>query len=160
MLPGRGLSATTSGGSLISKVAVQGPLSANYEVNITVALNASDGDYAEYLRATSNSLTGTGSYFSVEPQNPTFNGTTGAYTATLAAFQAVNSSVTQLYSTPVACHNGMQVRTAILGTVAYIILDGNTMWVPGVTVSGMPGIGGRNMPSTNAISRTTSRRSL
>jgi hypothetical protein len=52
-----------------------------------------------------------------------------------------------------ACHNGMQLRTAILGTVAYIILDGNTIWVPGVTVaSGMPGIGGRSMPSGNAIS--------
>ncbi len=153
VLLGWGLSATTSGGgSLISKVAVQGPLSTNYEVNMTLALNASGGDYVEYVRATSNAITGTGSYFSVELQNPTF-GSNGACSATLAAYQSVSGTVTELLSRPVSCYNGMQVRTAILGTVAYIILDGETMWASGITVAtGMPGIGARNMPSTNAIS--------
>ncbi|MGA2136150.1 MAG: hypothetical protein ABSH50_27995, partial [Bryobacteraceae bacterium] len=147
-----GLSATSStGGSLISKVTVQGPSSTNYEVNSTLSLKASGGVYVQYVRATSNAITGTGSYFSVELQNPTFS-SSGACTATLAAFQSVNSSVTQVFSTPVACHDGMQIRTAALGNVVYMILDGNTMWVANVTVStGMPGIGGRSMPSGNAI---------
>ena len=67
ILSGWGLSATSSsGGSLISKLAVQGPSTTNYEVNATLALNASGGVYVEYVRATSNALTGTGSYFSTE----------------------------------------------------------------------------------------------
>jgi hypothetical protein len=65
-----------------------------------------------------------------------FNASTGACTATLAAFQSVSGTVTQLYSQPVACHNGSVLRTAIIGSVAYIILDGKAAWVPGVTVSG------------------------
>jgi hypothetical protein len=152
---GWGLSATSSGGgSLISTVTVQGPSATNYEVSMTVALNASGGDYVEYVRAGPHALTGTGSYFSTELQNPTFNATTGACAATLAAFQSVSGTVTQLYSQPVACHNGSVLRTAIIGSVAYIILDGKAVWVPGVTVStGMPGIGGRNMPTANAITQ-------
>ena len=153
-MSGWGLSATSSsGGSLISKLAVQGPSTTNYEVNATLALNASGGVYVEYVRATSNALTGTGSYFSTELQSPTFNSSTGACTATLAAYQSVNGTVTQLYSAPVVCRNGMTMRTVIVGNLAYVILDGNTVWVTGVTVaSGVPGIGGRSMPSTNAIS--------
>jgi hypothetical protein len=47
----------------------------------------------------------------------------------------------------------MQVRTVIVGSLAYVILDGNTMWITGVSVAtGAPGIGARSMPSTNAIS--------
>jgi hypothetical protein len=61
---------------------------------MTVALNTSGGDYVEYVRATSNALTGTGSYFSVELQNATINSITGACTATLAAFQSVDGRVT------------------------------------------------------------------
>ncbi|MGA2591426.1 MAG: hypothetical protein ABSH32_16015 [Bryobacteraceae bacterium] len=153
VLPTWGLSATSSGGgSLISKVAVGGPSTTNYEVNMTVALKASGGYYVEYLRATSNALTGQGTYFSVELQNPTF-GSTGACTATMAAYQRVSGVVTALYSAPAACHDGMQVRSVLVGTVAYLMVDNNTVWTGGVTVtSGMPGVGGRSMPSANAIS--------
>jgi hypothetical protein len=87
VLPTWGLSATSSGGgSLISKVAVQGPSSTNYEVNMTVALKTGGGYYVEYLRASSNALTGQGTYFSVELQNPTFN-SAGACTATVVAYR-------------------------------------------------------------------------
>ena len=83
--PTWGLSAPTSeAGRLISKVPVQGPSATNYAVKTTLALNTSGGVYVKYLRATPNALAGTGSYYSVEPQNPTFNATTGACSATLA----------------------------------------------------------------------------
>lgn len=154
--PEWGLSATSSsGGSLISKVAVQGPSSANYEVNATLALKTSGGYYVEYLRASSNALTGAGSYFSVELQNPTFNPSTGACTATLAAFQSVNGSVTQLYSMPVACRDGMQVRTMVVSNYALTTVNGilYSAFFNSQLSSGMPGIGGRSMPTANTISQ-------
>ncbi len=156
VLSGWGLSTTTAGGgSLISKLAVQGPSSTNYEVNATLALNASGGDYVEYLRASTNALTGTGTYFSVEIQNPTFSTNNGVVScsATLAAYNSVNGTVTQLYSTPISCQNGMQLRTMITGSCAIMILGPINHSVCGITpTSGPPGIGGRSMPSTNAIS--------
>ena len=144
---------SSSGGSLISKVPVGGPSSTQYEVNMTLTLNSSGGVYVEYLRATSNALTGTGSYFSVELQNPTFN-SSGACTATLAGYQSINSVVTQLWATPVACHDGMQVRTALAGNSAQITVDNNpyTAAFSSQLSSGMPGIGGRSMPNGNAVS--------
>jgi RHS repeat-associated protein len=153
---GWGLNTSSSGsGSLISTVPVQGPSSANYEVNTTLALNASGGYYVQYLRASSNALTGTGSYVSVELQNPTFNATTGACAATLAAFQSINGAVTQLYSTPVVCRDGMQVRTAAVGNAAFLSVDGLSyeFTFSSQLSSGMPGVGVRSTPSTNAISQ-------
>ncbi len=106
-------------------------------------------------RAASNALTGTGIYFSVELQNPTFNPSTGACTATLATYQSINSVVTQIWSTPVACHDGMQIRTALTtGSGAQITINGAPYGVnfSSALSTGMPGIGGRSMPSANAIS--------
>lgn len=147
-----GLQATSSGGgSLISKVAVQSPNTANYEVNSTLSLKTSGGVYVQYLRASNDALTGQGSYFSVELQNPTFHASTGTCTATLAAYQSGSS--TALYSTPVACQDGMEVRTVIVGTSANTMVNGVVYTVNNLTVtSGAPGIGGRSMPSSNAIS--------
>jgi len=148
-----GLTATSSsGGSLISTVPVGGTNSTTYEVNRRLTLNVSGGVYVEYLRATSNALTGTGSYFSVELQNPTFS-SSGACTATLAAFQSINSVVTQLWSTPVACHDGMQVRTALYGNNAQITVNNfpYTASFSSQLSSGMPGIGARSTPGGNAI---------
>jgi len=153
ILPDWGLSATTSGGgSLISKVAVQGPSSTNYEVATTLSLKSGGGVYVQYLRATSNALTGNGSYYSVELQNPTI--TNGACSATLAGFQSLSGSVTQIYSMPVVCHDGMQLRTMVVGNIALTTLGsgGFTVALPSQLSSGMPGIGGRSMPSTNATS--------
>lgn len=149
------LTQSATGGSLISNRPVQGPSSSNYEVNTTLVINGNGGVFVQYLRATSNAITGTGSYVSVELQNPTFNATTGACTATLAGFQSINGVVTQLYSTPVVCHNGMQLRTAVVGNSAMLSVNGLYY---GFTFSnqlstGMPGCGGRSMPSNNAISQ-------
>jgi hypothetical protein len=121
---------------------------------MTLALKASGGYYVQYLRASSNALTGTGNYFSVELQNPTF-GSTGLCTATLATYQSINSVVTQIWSTPVACHDGMQIRTAITtGYSAQITVNGSPYGAgfSSALSSGVPGIGGRSMPSANAIS--------
>ncbi|MGA3044868.1 MAG: hypothetical protein ABSF54_29175, partial [Bryobacteraceae bacterium] len=156
ILSGWGLSATSSGGgSLISKLAVQGPSSTNYEVNTTLALKANGGYFVQYLRATSNALTGTGSYVSVELQNPTFNASTGACAATLAGFESINGTVTQLYSTPVVCHDGMQVRTVVVGSTALLAVDGASyqFTFSSQLSSGMPGVGGRSMPSASVISQ-------
>ena len=154
VLTGWGLSTTSSGGgSLISKVAVQGPNSANYEVNTTVSLKQSGGYYVQYLRASTNAITGTGSYYSVELQNPTFNSTTGACSATLAGFQSINGTVTQLYSMPIACHDGMQIRTMVVGNIA-LTTENSTCFTVSLSSqlsSGQPGVGGRSMPSTNAM---------
>ena len=86
MLLGWGLSTTTSGGgSLISKVAVQGPLSTNYEVNMTLALNASGGDYVEYVGHLQRHHRHGQLFLRGKLQNPTF-GSNGACSATLAAY--------------------------------------------------------------------------
>jgi hypothetical protein len=148
-----GLSATSSGGgSLISKVAVQGPSTTNYEVSTTLSLKQNGGYYVQYLRASSNALTGTGSYYSVELQNPAIN-SSGLCSATLAGFQSINGTVTQIYSMPVVCHDGMQLRTMVVGSIALTTLGtgGFTVALSSQLSTGMPGVGGRSMPSTNAI---------
>jgi len=87
---------------------------------MTVALKQSGGYYVEYLRASSNALTGAGSYVSVELQNPTFNAS-GGCTAGLAAYQSINGTVTQVLSSSVNCHDGMQVRTAVTSATGGLI---------------------------------------
>jgi hypothetical protein len=46
------------------------------------------------------------------------------------------------------------MRTVIVGSEAWILLDGSAIWwVSSISfASGAPGIGGRNMPAANAIS--------
>jgi len=153
---GEGLAAqTTGGGSLISKVTVQGPNVNNYEVSSDLVLEGNGGAYVQYLRASTGALSsgssGSGSYLAVELQNPQFNTSTGACSATLVAYQAVSGSVTPLMSAPVACHTRMTIRSVVFGSSANIMLNGVVYSIPVGVTSGAPGVGGRSMPTGNSI---------
>jgi hypothetical protein len=149
--------AIAGSGSLISNLAIQSPIVANYEVNSTLTLQASGGDYVQYLRASSNALSngasGQGTYLAVELQNPQFNG--AACSAYLAVYASGNP--TPLTYTPVTCYNGMQIRTVVFGTTANIMLNGKIYTLNNIAACGggacAPGVGGRAMPTGNYISQ-------
>ena len=150
-----------SSGSLISKITVPPPSSLNYEVSTTLTLQASGCTYVQYLRASTNALSngsasGLGTYLAVELQNPSFSAT-GACSAYLFVYQDTGSGPAALLSTPVACTNGMQLRTVVFGSSANIVLNGVVYTLSNniASCSGTcaPGVGGRGMPSGNSISQ-------
>jgi RHS repeat-associated protein len=147
-------SADTTGGSLISKVAVPDGTS-DYEVKTVLTLSASGGTYVTYLAATSNALspTSTGSYLAVELQNPTFSGT--ACSAQLAVYHGTaGPSVTLLSTMTVPCHTGMILRAVRKSSTIFVYLD-NLLYVSLTepNASGQPGVGVRSAPAGNAIAR-------
>jgi hypothetical protein len=104
-------SSSTSGGSVISKAAVQGSSASEYEVKATLTLTATGGSYALYTEGTSNALYGpapSGTAYVAELQNVTFN--SGVCSGTLVPYRQVNGAITQLTSVPWTCHNGMTMR--------------------------------------------------
>jgi hypothetical protein len=93
---------TGTGGSVISKLAVQGPSTTNYEVKTTYNLSTSGAVYETYLRATSNADingTVTGTFYAVQLTR-TFTGS--ICSATLVIYKSINGSPTSLLSQPVA----------------------------------------------------------
>ena len=118
-----GLTATSpQGGSLISK-RTAAPGNANYyEVNTLVSLQASGGTYIQYLRATPDAMSGPaaqGTYYSVELQNPIFNGS--ACTARLALTRRSGGQITELNSAVIACSSAMTMRS-ILGAEGLLMV--------------------------------------
>src|SRR5205823_6356651 len=96
-----GFFSDSNGGSLISTVPVPAPPT-SYEVQTALAMSDPAGTYVHYLRASNDALAGpaaSGSFYSVELQNPTFNGNLG--TATLAVYKRVGGALTQLATTVV-----------------------------------------------------------
>jgi hypothetical protein len=143
--------AGSTGGALISNVAVGGANANDYEVDTTLTLGGSGGVYMQLLRASSNAAPGVGSYVSVEVQNPTF-ASNGVCSATLVVNQVTNGSATQLASSAINCFNQMAVKSVIFGTNLWVFLNGDIAAQQTVTsTSGMPAIGGYSMPSSNGI---------
>jgi hypothetical protein len=156
---------TANGGALVSKVAVPGGGS-DYEVKSTLTLPVSGGTYAQLVRATTDAKPGpvaTGTYYSIEVQNPTWS---GPYcSATLAVYKRVSNTVTLLTSTAINCYNGLTVRTIIRGTTMTIIYTspyaGTILsWPAAISVTdssiaaGAAGVAAYNTPSGNAIAQT------
>ena len=150
-------SSSTSGGSVISKAAVQGSSSSEYEVKATLTLTGTGGSYALYTEATSNALYGpspTGTAYAVELQNVTFN--SGVCTGTLALYKQVNGAITPLTSTTWGCHNGMTLRFVYTfsSQLAVYVDNAFVLWTEDSTIGpGQPGVGVRAAPSTNGIAR-------
>ena len=151
-----GLTAPAAGGgSLISKLAIPDG-SADVEVDLTVNLAASGGTYIAYLRASPDAMSGpstaTGTYYSVELRNPTWNG--GSCTATAALTKRVNGAVTLLYSTPMACHSTSLIQAFAHGTVLLAFVDGIGLdWEDSSITSGQPGVGAYGTPNGAAITQ-------
>jgi len=122
-------------------------------------LQASGGDYVQYLRASTNALsdgsTGQGSYIAVELQNPTFNSTTGACAAYLAVYQFVNSVNSSSTSSPIKCQTRMTIRSVVFGNSLNVTVNGLVYSYANVSpATGAPGVGGRSMPNGNSIAIT------
>jgi hypothetical protein len=153
-----GSSGLNGWGSVISKVAVLGPSTTNYEVKTTYNLSASGGVYETYLRATSNAdINGsvTGTFYAVQ-LTPTFSGST--CTAGLVVYKSINGSPTSIHTqSGVPCNNQMTMRSVMIGT--WIIIYINNYYVGAVQdtsspiTSGQPGVGVLNTPAGNGIAR-------
>ena len=137
------------GGSLIYR----GSLGIEYAVATTLRLTQSGGTYVHYVHSTLDSLSqgNTGTYYSVELQNPQFSG--GGCTATLAAYKRVNSVVTLLGMNNVPCHDNMVLHTIWrLGDLTVRINTDYYLWIPGQDVPfGQAGVGARETPAGNSI---------
>jgi RHS repeat-associated protein len=151
-------SSDANGGSLISKVAVPDGTS-DYEVKATLTLAGSGGSYTVYHRASSDALItpGSGSFYAVELQNPTFNGS--ACTGTLVYYKRIGGVLTTMGYVGVGCHSGMTIRLVVRGSTGgagMVYLDDAYMyWFPpeAALATGKPGVGGRQMPSGNSIAQ-------
>ena len=154
---------SASAGSLVSTITppVYAP---DYEVYANIFLNASGGNYSFLLRASDNALPpSTGTFYSVELQNPTFSG--GACTATLAFSKTVSGVTTTLSSGSIWCSSLVQWRIAIRGTTILVHqrattasqMPANSTWTPVLwtgdssITSGKPGLAVRGAPSNNYI---------
>ena len=149
---------TTPDGSAILKSGVPGG-SSNYEVRTQLTLAASGGSYITYLRASLDARinpTGTpvGSFIALEVKNPTFSN--GTCSATLNAWRGTGGTLTLLAATTGPCSNGMEVRAVAAGS-GWVRLYLNEVlyfaWVEPVITTGLPGVGGFDMPAGNGISR-------
>src|SRR5882757_2314340 len=160
--------ASSDSGSVISKAAVTSSNSRFYEVKATLALkhtSGSGGNYDLYVEATSDARygpTSSGSFYVVEPQDPTPIGN-GFYAATLALFKRVNGGITFMSSTNISVRDGSVLRVVYvagyaggngLSTMA-VSNDGNfSLGAAEDSVpTGQPGVGVRGVPSGNGISR-------
>ena len=151
-----GLTATsTNGGSLISKVSAPGPVTTDYEVQMTLSFTASGGTYVTYLRASPNAQAGpglAGTFYSVEV-TPTFS---GSYcSAALALNKTVSGSMTTIATNTIPCPNGTVIRSIVHAGIL-VIWVGNGAWIATTDSSpiltGSPGVGAFGTPSGNSVS--------
>ena len=147
--------ASSNAGSLISKVKI--PDGSNEaEIDATLTLIASGGVYTEMVQATPDAHTanqGSGSYLAFEMQNPKFD-STGHCMANFVLLQSVAGTVSLLSSFQHACRNGMVMRLAVNGSLAFVWPDQpNPIEFPIVPASGQPGIGSYSTPPGNSISQ-------
>ncbi len=147
-------SASATGGSLISRVAVPDG-SSEYEVRALLNLKQSGGVYTLYLRASPDALAGpaaSGNYYAVEVQNPTF--TDAGCAATLVISKRSSDTVTTLRSESVACHDDMALRAIYTGDgrIALWLDYWHLMTVSDSEIGGgQPGIGVRGAPVANSL---------
>jgi hypothetical protein len=143
---------SAAGGSLVSKTAVPDGTS-DYEVRMTLALNiwGSGGKFAILLRATSDARPGptaAGTYYSVELQNPTFNGS--VCTANVAIYRRSGGVVTLLGQAPSTCRNGMAIRAIRSASRIDVLVD--DVYITGVfdatITAGQPGVAVYGAPPT------------
>ena len=143
------------GGSLISSLSVP-DTPGLYEVKTTLNLIQNGGIFVSYLEASSNALSGgagSGSYYAVELQFPSFSN--GACSATLALYKRVNGVVTLLSSTSVVCASTTVIRAvrSQASQFAIYVNDFYAIWAQdGDLTSGQPGVGVRGSP-VNSIAR-------
>lgn len=138
------MSSSSSGGSLISKETVPGDPN-QYEVRTVVsyALCYSCGIFVQYLSASPDALTGpsaTGSFYSVELQNPGLYGT-----ATLSLYKCESGVITLLTSTQVPARSGMVIRSVLrTDQIAVYVDDFFYLWTSRAghqVPAGKPGVG-------------------
>ena len=132
--------------------------STQYEVKTTLTLTASGGTYIHYLEATTDAKSGpsaSGTFYSVELQNPTVTAGGMAGSGTLALNKRENGSMTVLASTVVPCHNGTTIRSVMTTYGIFVFVD-NLYYLssyPTPLLSGKPGIGAFATPAGNSIAR-------
>jgi hypothetical protein len=125
---------------------ISGANSNNYEIKAWLDIRASDtGTTALFFRAGNSSALGYGTYTSVELHNIQVSGT--SCTATLVVNSAVNSAVTQIASTSIACNAGNGsanytiVRGVIFGTNLWVFVNDKAVCFATVPLtSGLPGL--------------------
>ncbi len=127
--------------------------SSEYEVSTNITLAGNGGFYQHYIRAQAGALSGGGTSYLVELQNPTFT-SSGECSATLATFEVINSSTTWINATTVPCSKQMTMRTVVYSNTVSTMINGEVYWT-GTThlASGLPGYGSWSVPSGNGISQ-------
>ena len=95
---------TSTGGSKISNLAIPDG-SSIYEIKTVLNIKSSGGTYITYLRATNDALNSptvaNGTYYSIELQDVTVNGT--SCSGNLAIYKTIAGSVNYLGGTPFPC---------------------------------------------------------
>lgn len=144
---------STGTGSLLSLVP-SGDGSSEYEVLTKLKLTVSGGTYTTYIRASDDALQGSpasGTWYSVQLENPTFTGASCA--ATLAAYQRIGGVTTMLTSFSVGCGDGMTVRVVrnVNGFAAYVN-EVYTGYFPSTAIgAGRAGVGVSSVPAGNGL---------
>ncbi len=145
--------ASSSGGSLISKVAI--PANGYYIVDTTLHLPQSGGTYITYMRASADALSGpslSGSFYAFEIQNPTF--ANGGCSAILAIYKRNAGVLTQVQTSTVACRDGMVLRVVhTFNNQMAVFIDRHfAAYARDAALVGQPGVGVRGAPTANSIS--------
>ncbi|MGE5648368.1 MAG: RHS repeat-associated core domain-containing protein [Acidobacteriota bacterium] len=127
-----------------------------YEVKATLHLAGSGGTYVAYTRASADALAGpaaSGTYYSIEVQNPTFSGT--ACTATYAIYRRMGGAVSLLASTAGPCRDGMVLRVVQKNSNLVVLADdvGYLQILDNSIPTGVPGIGAYGTPAGSSIAR-------
>ena len=132
-----------AGGSLISKIAVSGASSADYEINTTLAITPNSGTYILFFRTDSSSVQpASGSYLSVELTSLSDG------SGSLVVQQSVSGTTTMISSTSIHISNGMIFRATIQGSVLWVYTSSTVIQTDIVPLtSGNPGIGGYGISS-------------
>ena len=148
-----------NGGSTFLLNVQNSPLSGDtyrYEVKATLTLKQSGGNYAVLFRASSNANaeTSTGTYYSIEVQNPVFTGPDCS--ATLVYKKVINGQVSTPSAMTIPCRDQMVQRLISHSTGAAGVYVDNvwTLWMgdPDIAyTAGVPGVAGWYIPSVNGI---------
>lgn len=149
-----GLSITS--GAPVSYVSKVSPPSRAYEVAMTLTLNASGGTYVIYLQADNNALfsaSSIGSFYAFVISDLIFS--ENSCTAALALYKTVNGTTTRVLSSVAPC-GATVTYDASVSEDSSLHLAVNDIeyltWKDSHPLSGVGGVGGSDMPPTNAIS--------
>ena len=139
---------TATGGSKISNLAVPDG-TGYYEIKTVLNIKSSGGTYITYIRASNDALNSptvaNGTYYSVELQDVTVNGT--SCSGNFAIYKTIAGSVSYVAGAPFPCKDGMTWRTTQAQGYFFIWNDLGLFYyiVDSDIAAGQPGFGARNL---------------